>query len=42
MSNDDQEPGWGALSVLLWPISAYVALKQWLRHQLHRDQEDER
>ncbi len=40
MPNDDQEPGWGALSVFLRPVRAIVAAKQWWHDLWHPEPPD--
>lgn len=37
MSDNNTEPGWGALAVLLWPVSKLMELKVWLHNRIHPD-----
>jgi hypothetical protein len=36
--DDDLEPGWGGLAILLWPVRAYFAVKVWIHNRLHPDE----
>ena len=40
MPTDDQDPGWGELNVILWPIRAYVAVRRWVCERLHPSERD--
>lgn len=44
MTNDDDqdiEPGWGGMAILLWPIRFYYEIKVWLHDKRHPDQSEE-
>ncbi len=36
-NNDDLEPGWGGLAILLWPVQAFLQVKVWIHNFLHPD-----
>jgi hypothetical protein len=33
--DDDLEPGWGGLAILLWPILVYQKVRIWIHNRLH-------
>lgn len=35
--DDDAEPGWGGLAILLWPVRVYFRVKVWIHNRLHPD-----
>jgi hypothetical protein len=38
MSDDDLEPGWTGLAILLWPVRAFLKVKVWIHNRLHPDE----
>jgi hypothetical protein len=36
-NNDDLEPGWNGLGILLWPVAAFFKVKVWIHNKLHPD-----
>lgn len=37
MGDNGTEPGWGGLSILLWPVYKFMQLKVWLHNKIHPD-----
>lgn len=35
MADDDLEPGWAGLSILLWPAMKFMQIKSWFHKKLH-------
>lgn len=35
--SDNNESGWGVLSLLLWPVGKFMQLKVWLHNKIHPD-----
>lgn len=35
--NDDIEPGWGGLAILLAPLRWYFQVRVWIHNRLHPD-----
>lgn len=38
---DDLEPGWGVLTILLWPVQAFFKAKAWIHDLIHPEDSEE-